>query len=101
MAAPFGIHLTFEQLLRNLELVCGCTVVKQASVGDIIDPADSEAGCGDIYYVERISDSGSGDLRYAFVEVFEPRLPVLPDVLRSISKQLNLPVEKVINRGES
>lgn len=86
-----GLAISFEQLLHNLEHLCGCTVIKLSDIGDMRDSDGSAAGA--LYEVTR-----ENGFRYAHVEVFSYDLPVLPLLIRSISIQLDLPVERILGR---
>lgn len=94
--APFGgLAITFRQLLDNLEHHCGCTIRKLANFGDI--PDTDESVSGDLYEVTRQQGYAQW---YAHLEVYSETLPVLGDVLRSISLQLNLPIERILGKRD-
>ena len=93
MAALFNEpSITFGQLLYNLEHFCHCRVVR-LDAGGIPDTDESESGA--LYEVTR--DDGPA-MWYAHIEVYHERLPVLPDLLRSYSVQLNLTVDQMLGR---
>ena len=90
---PFGgLAISFRQLLHNLEHLCGCRVSLLDS-GGIPDTDQSVSGA--LYEVTRTEGYAEW---YAYVEVYSDKLPVLPDLLRSICVQLDLPVERVFGR---
>jgi hypothetical protein len=87
-----GLAISFSQLLHNLEHHCGCTVRKLAEWGEILDTDKSTAT---IYEVVRMDGYAEW---YAHIEVYSYDLPVLPDLLRSICLQLDLPQDKVLGK---
>lgn len=87
-----GLAISFSQLLYNLEHHCGCTVEKLADWGEILDTDKSTAT---VYAIVR--KDGYAEW-YAHIEVYSFDLPVLPDLLRSICLQLDLPQHKVLDR---
>jgi hypothetical protein len=90
-----GLTISFRQLLHNLQYRCGCQVVRLDS-GGIPDTDESVSGA--LYEVTRTEGSIE---RYAHIEVHSENLPVLPDLLRSICVQLDLPQERVLGRGRN
>jgi hypothetical protein len=88
-----GLAISFRQLLCNLEDACGCRVTKLSEIGDITDVDESASGA--FYEVTR---SEGHALWYAHVEVYSYDLPVLPDLIRSIAVQLDLPEELIFGK---
>ena len=87
-----GLAISFSQLLYNLEHYCGCTVTKLADWGDIID---TDKSTSTMYEVERKQGYA---VWYAHIDVYSFDLPVLPDMIRSIAIQLDLPEYRILGK---